>query len=62
MSARPKRVGEAVLNRIVFTGFEPASEVKPQLKESSTQGVPGNPQSPGGLKLITAHLLQDAGQ
>jgi hypothetical protein len=55
-------LGEAVLGRIVFSGFDPAGAAKPQLDESPAQGVPGNPQPAGGLKLIPARILQDAGQ
>jgi hypothetical protein len=55
------RVGEAVLVGIVLAGFEPASEVKPQFNEPAAQGVPGNPQPAGGLKLIPAGILEDAG-
>ena len=50
------------LDRVVFSGFDPAGELKPQLAESAAQGVPGDPQPTGGLNLIPAHILQDASQ
>jgi hypothetical protein len=50
------------LDRIVFSGFHPPGELKPQLKESPSQSVPGDSEAAGGLKLIPARILQDTGQ
>ena len=47
---------------VVFFGFQLAGEVKPQLAESSAQGVPRNPQETGGLVQIRPSVLHDAGQ
>ena len=55
-------IAHSRLNRIVFSGFDPPGEVKAQLDESPAQSVAGNPQPAGGLKLIAARILQDAGQ
>ena len=51
-----------MLRLFVFFGFQPATAVQPQLAESATQGLPPDPQPTGGLKLIAARFLQDAGQ
>jgi hypothetical protein len=56
------RIREIVLGLVVFFGFELTGEVKPQLAESSAQGVPRNPQQAGGPMLIRPGVLQDAGQ
>ena len=47
---------------VVFFGFQPATDVQPQLPESAAQGFPADPQPEGGLVLIAARILQDAGQ
>ena len=36
----PRRVGEAVLVRVVLFGFQPATALQPQLAESAPQGLP----------------------
>ena len=36
--------------------------MQPQLAESAAQGFPADPQPEGGLMLIAARILQDAGQ
>jgi hypothetical protein len=59
---RPRHARESVLRLVVFPGFQPATDVQPQLAESAAQGLPADPQSEGGLMLIAARILQDAGQ
>ena len=60
----PCLLGEAVLDRITFSGFHPAGELKPQLDESPAQRVPGNPQAAGGLNgsyFLNATTVHDDG-
>jgi hypothetical protein len=47
---------------VVFSGFQPATDLQTQLAESAAQGVPRDPQPAGGLTLIAARVRQDAGQ
>ena len=47
---------------VVFVGFDGLRDVQPQIAEFQAQGLPGDPQQAGGLVLIPAGVLQDAGQ
>ena len=61
LSVQPRSVSQAVLRLVVIAGIRGVRDVQPQLAESETQGLAGDPQHAGGLVLTAVRVLQHAG-